>query len=109
MALVNGYEYDVFVSYAHIDNEPDPFGDAWVDRLVRDLKTAIEQRSGRVGQLELYFDNRRLQGSQPLEQLLESVRRSAVFLAICSPSYANREWTLSELRAFVGAPPEPTD
>lgn len=101
MAFVNGYEYDVFVSYAHADNEADALGDAWVSAFVQNLQTALEQRSGKVGQIKLYYDAQRLQGNHPLEEILKTVTRSATFVAVCSPSYATREWTRDELRTFV--------
>ena len=35
MAYVAGYDYDVFISYAHVDNEPFlPGGKGWVTSLI---------------------------------------------------------------------------
>ena len=39
MAYLEGYEHDVFVSYAHIDNRPDREGErGWVESFERALK-----------------------------------------------------------------------
>lgn len=103
MAFVHGFENDVFVSYAHADNEVDALGDAWVHQLQQNLRIALKQRLGRGDDLNIYFDARRLQGNHPLDEILDSVRKSAVFLAVGSPSYVNRQWTRDELAAFVAA------
>jgi hypothetical protein len=103
MAFVNGYDYDVFISYAHADNEADALGEAWVSVFVQNLQTALEQRSGKVGQIKFYYDNTNLQGNHPLEEILRNVTRSATFVAVCSPTYATRDWTRDELRTFVTA------
>jgi hypothetical protein len=106
MAFVHGFENDVFVSYAHADNEVDALGDAWVHQLQQNLRIALKQRLGRGDDLNIYFDARRLQGNHPLDEILDSVRKSAVFLAVGSPSYVNRQWTRDELAAFVAASDE---
>ena len=91
MAFVNGFENDVFVSYAHADNEVDALGDAWVHQFQQNLSIALKQRLGRGDEINIYFDARRLQGNHPLDEILDSVRkRSALFLAVGSPSYVNR-------------------
>ena len=41
MTYVPGYDHDVFVSYAHLDNQGEP---AWVTNLVRHLETEVKQR-----------------------------------------------------------------
>ena len=49
MAYVPGYDHDVFVSYAHLDNQGDG---AWVSTLVRHLDTEIRQRLGTLPRAE---------------------------------------------------------
>ena len=100
MAFVPGFQHDVFVSYAHFDNEPDSQEIRWVSRFQADLKTALRQRLGT--EPEIFFDNRSLT-NQYLDELLDNARKSASFLAIVSPSYMKREWTIKELEAFDAA------
>lgn len=107
MAFVHGFENDVFISYAHADNEVDALGDAWVHQFQQNLRIALKQRLGRGDEINIYFDARRLQGNHPLEEILDSVRKSAVFLAVGSPSYVNRQWTRDELAAFVAVSNDP--
>jgi len=97
MAFVPGFEHDVFVSYAHFDNEPDTQEIRWVSRFQADLKVALRQRLG--ADPNIFFDNRSLQ-NQFLQELMNNARGSAAFLAIMSPSYMQREWTIKELEAF---------
>jgi hypothetical protein len=108
MAFVHGFENDVFISYAHADNEVDALGDAWVHQLQQNLRIALKQRLGRGDEINIYFDARRLQGNHPLDEILDSVRKSAVFLAVGSPSYVNRQWTRDELAAFVAVSDDPS-
>ncbi len=98
MAVVPGFKHDVFISYAHFDNEPDTQDIRWVSRFQADLKTALRQRLGT--EPEIFFDTRSLQAHHDLEILTENARSAAVFLAIFSPSYVKREWTIKELEAF---------
>jgi hypothetical protein len=108
MAFVHGFENDVFISYAHADNEVDALGDAWVHQFQQNLRIALKQRLGRGDEINIYFDARRLQGNHPLDEILDSVRKSAVFLAVGSPSYVNRQWTRDELAAFVAVSDDPS-
>ncbi len=98
MAFVPGFDHDVFISYAHYDNEPDSQEVRWVSRFQADLKTALRQRLGT--EPNIFFDTRNLQAHHDLQMLTENVCKSAAFLAILSPSYVNREWTIKELEAF---------
>ena len=42
MAYVPGCEFDLFVSYAHVDNEPiEPADHGWVDALIRVLEAEL--------------------------------------------------------------------
>jgi TIR domain len=97
MGFVPGFEHDVFVSYAHFDNEPDTQEIRWVSRFQADLKVALRQRLG--VDPDVFFDNRSLQ-NQFLEELTKNAGGAAAFIAIMSPSYMKRAWTIKELEAF---------
>lgn len=98
MAYVSGFSNDIFVSYASVDNEPDAQDVRWVSRFRGDLETALRRRLGK--DVEIFFDQAGLRAYDDLEQLLKNARASAIFLAVFSPSYAEREWTRDELKAF---------
>jgi hypothetical protein len=99
MGYVPGYKHDLFVSYAHFDNEEDAQQTRWVSRFQADLRNALRQRLGETP--EVFFDTRDLQAHGRTELLLESARQSAVFLAVFSPSYLARDFTIKELQAFA--------
>jgi hypothetical protein len=101
MSIAAGYEYDLFVSYAHTDNIDADGNEGWVSQFVNRLEMVLRQRLGGADGLSLYFDNRTTAANSQLTELLSAARRSALFLAIGSPSYANRDWPRQELDAFL--------
>jgi hypothetical protein len=103
MSLVSGFAHDLFVSYAHFDNEEDSMGVRWVSRFQVDLKNALRQRLGEDP--EIFFDSRSFEASDHVDFLIENARQSAVFVALFSPSYIAREFTIRELEAFCGRTP----
>jgi hypothetical protein len=99
MPGVTGYQTDIFVSYAHADNDAADDDLPWVSRFVADLERSLRRRLG--SSATIYFDERQLSSGTALAELLRHARNSAIFLAIVSPSYVNREWTRDELAAFL--------
>ena len=100
MAYVLGYDHDVFVSYAHLDNQGES---AWVTTLVRHLETEVRQRLGATD-LRVWID-RELDGNRPLTpEIMQAIRRSATILLIVSPSYIASEWCARERNAFSALP-----
>jgi hypothetical protein len=49
-SVIQGYEYDIFISYRHKDNK----GDRWVSEFVDALKTELE--STFKEEISVYFD-----------------------------------------------------
>jgi hypothetical protein len=103
MAYSGTFEYDLFISYAAVDDlEPvAEDGRGWVSVFVHHLEVVLASRLGSSDRLRVFFDRRNLGGNHSLEELLAAVRGSALFLAIASPAYAAREWTRKELDCFV--------
>ncbi|RAH96695.1 hypothetical protein DLJ53_30990 [Acuticoccus sediminis] len=105
MAYTPGYEYDVFVSYASVDdfNLIDD-GDGWITELVELLDRMIRSRLGGGDNLNIYFDRHRLASNHGLSTLLDAVRQSATFFAVASSAYNQREWTQREIAEFCEQP-----
>ncbi|MCB1895069.1 MAG: toll/interleukin-1 receptor domain-containing protein [Zoogloeaceae bacterium] len=101
MAFSNHWRNDVFVSYAHTDNEIGPSGVRWVSQFTQYLDTSLKQRLGCGDCLRVFFDKRDLSSNQELASTLDEVRHSAIFIAITTPSYVNGSWTRRELEAFT--------
>src|SRR5580704_16590446 len=98
MAYVPDYDHDVFVSYAHLDDQGES---AWVTNLMRLLDTEVRQRLG-TKDLRIWIDHG-LDGNRPLTpEIMQAIRRSATLLVIMSPSYIASEWCVSERKAFLG-------
>lgn len=79
-----------------------PGGLNWVSTFEKYLSRALRKRLANGDQLSLFFDRRTVNSNDVLAELENAARDSAVFLAICSPNYAEREWTRKELSAFEG-------
>ena len=81
MAYLDGYEHDVFISYAHNDNEPDREGDrGWVERFEAALTLRLLKRFGR--EVAVWRDPE-LARSQRFNPVIEqAVRGSAIVLSL---------------------------
>jgi hypothetical protein len=87
MAFVSDYEHDVFVSYAHLDNQGET---AWVSTLIRHLDTDLRQRLG-TKDLRIWIDEN-LDGNRPLTpEIMRSIQRSATLLIVMSSGYLASE------------------
>jgi hypothetical protein len=100
MAYVKRFDYDVFVSYAHNDNDGDQ---PWVTRFVEDIKIELRKRLG-ADRVEVFQDVSHIRGNEVLEDLKHKAQRSALFVPIVSPTYVAHRWTMAELRAFNDNP-----
>ena len=102
MAYVSAYDYDIFVSYARIDDEADfPEDTKWITTFVAYLTTALRKRLGGTNDLKIFFDRSEMKSNVELEELKRAAGKSALFLAVCSRAYAERNWTRDELSAFA--------
>jgi len=102
MAFVPGVTHDVFVSYAHLDNDG-PKGRAnqgWVDLFVELLAAQVRRRLG--SKSVDFWTDREHAGNHPLTpSLLTAVRGSALLLVVMSPSYLNSTWCARERNSFL--------
>lgn len=94
------HEYDVFISYAHVDDVRDSSGKGWVEQFQEDLREFLPQRLG-GNTPSVFFDRTNVASNHQLAKLRAAARNSAVLLAVASPNYAARPWTREELQAFT--------
>ncbi|CAN5765393.1 hypothetical protein BH18ACI5_BH18ACI5_27660 [soil metagenome] len=102
MALVSGYDNDVFISYGHIDNQPfgDP-GGGWVDIFHEHLQNFVNVHIGRRTKV---WRDRRLTGAEIFsDEIEQQLRSSAVLVSVISPAYMQSEWCNRELVGFTKA------
>jgi hypothetical protein len=106
MAYVRGnYDWDIFISYSRLADEPGVDDLKWVTEFERHLRLGISQRLPSKDPVKIYFDERDFGVADHLSQhLLEAARKSFLFLPIVSPRYvAPDTFTMQELDAFCQA------
>jgi hypothetical protein len=92
------FSNDIFISYAHIDNEP--FGDpkGWVDNLFERLRIRLAQLLGR--QAEIWWDAR-LQGNDYfVGEIGDRISGSRLLVSVVTPRYVQSNWCRGELQEF---------
>jgi TIR domain len=99
MAYLPSFEFDIFISYAHVDNLPGGRR-GWVHRFHKELTDRLDQKLGRVGAARIWWDGD-LDGSQVFDRKIEgTVNRAALFIAMTSEGYLNSDYCLKELETF---------
>ena len=82
MAFLPVYDHDVFVSYAHIDDEPLVGAQrGWVTTLINNLEIVVRQKLG-AKDLTIWMDHD-LAGNRPLTaEILTALSNTATLLII---------------------------
>jgi hypothetical protein len=95
----NPQQDDIFISYAHIDNQPLAEGlKGWVESLHERLKIRLGQLLGEEASI---WRDRKLQGNDVFaDTLAEKINRAAILVSVLSPRYVKSEWCLKELEEF---------
>jgi hypothetical protein len=95
-------DFSVFISYASVDDQPIPPAESgWVSTLVGILDRYVAMQLGRTEAYSHWFDKQQLQGGQKVEEILEKVRQSKLFVAILSPGWIKSEFCQRELATFI--------
>jgi len=96
------YKNDIFISYAHVDNEPFPGADkGWVTTFVNGLKNELGRQLGRSDACKLWMDYD-LRGNQPVTADIDNQLNScATLVLILSRGYLASSWCLLELNTFL--------
>jgi hypothetical protein len=99
-------EDQIFISYAHIDNEPLTADDeGWVTMLHRMLEVRLAQLLGERPQI---WRDPQMAGNAPITgTLLERLTRSTYLIPVLSPRYVKSEWCVRELETFFSRYNEP--
>jgi hypothetical protein len=98
-----GYDIDVFVSYAHIDDQVLGEGQTgWISSFHRALEVRLAQL---LGQQPKVWRDPKLQGNDVFADTLlaEKLPRAALLVTVLSPRYVRSEWCTRELREFLRA------
>lgn len=102
MAYVPGFENDIFISYALIDDTAPGNEPGWVTRFHHYLKVTLSQRLGSREALSIWRDPHTFRVSTLLdEEVRQAIENSAVFIALTSRGYLAKEsHGLKELATF---------
>ena len=101
-AFVPGYQHDIFVSYAHVDDLTFPGIEAagWVATLIAGLNVKLSQNLGRSNLFSLWKDEQ-LSPNKPLTpEILNALKQSATLVIILSPGYMASPWCQREMQTF---------
>jgi hypothetical protein len=102
MAYIPGYDYDIFISYAHVDNAAFPGqADGWIEQFYKNLNLMLAKRFGRLDMIKIWWDTKKLDGSVLFNQSIESgIKKSAIMICLNSPGYAASAYCKQELDTF---------
>lgn len=101
MAYASGFEHDVFISYAHLDDDPLTGSEVgWVTNLADNLRKMLAQKLGSKD-CDVWMDHELSATEAITPQLLQNVQQTAILLVILSPGYLNSTWCEREKSAFL--------
>jgi hypothetical protein len=93
-----GFRYDVFFSYAHIDDEGQG-EEKWITIFTRKLKITLEKLIGK--EVDFWIDEDNLRGNHAYDdEIHEKINQSAVFILCTSNSYNNSFYCKQEFDWF---------
>src|SRR5215468_2960666 len=100
MAFLPGFDYDIFISYSHLNNPPGDSGtEGWVTRFHNTLEAELRQLTGK--ELKVWRDPR-VTGNQLFDRTIQQAVESAgVFLALNSYVYKESAYCQQELQWFT--------
>lgn len=93
------FKEHVFISYAHLDNQPIFDEKGWVTQFNEIFSVSLATRLGTNP--TIWRDEGKLQGNSALTPEIEQgLANSALLITILSPSYINSDWCRKELHDF---------
>lgn len=101
MAYVPDFEYDLFISYAHVDNLTTPNeSKGWITTFEEFLAVFLSRRVGEIDGVKIWRDLT-LDGSQLFDETIQNrIKESAIFLAFTSTGYLTSDYCQKELQWF---------
>src|SRR5215813_10789922 len=93
------FKKDLFISYAHIDNQPlTPEQKGWISRFHASLEALLSMRLGQAAKI---WRDDKLQGNDVFaDEIVDQFAQTAVLVSVLTPRYLNSEWCTREVREF---------
>lgn len=91
----------VFISYAHVDNQP-PHGqkDGWISHFVQNLRNETNRRMGQADDYELWMDFRLKTNDAVTPEIEKQLQEAEVLIVLMSRGWLSSEWCIKELEYF---------
>lgn len=94
------FEKQVFISYAHIDNEPlTPNQQGWISRFHASLSAMLSMRLGRKA--EIWRDVKLTGNDIFADEIIQQFPKTALLISVLTPRYVESEWCTREVKEFV--------
>jgi hypothetical protein len=102
MMSIPDFESDIFVSYAHIDDQALTEGQkGWISTFHRALEIRLAQLLGKQPRI---FRDPKLQGNDYFaDRLVDSLPKTAALVSVLSPRYVKSDWCRREVEEFCKA------
>jgi hypothetical protein len=99
MAVPPSFEKHLFISYAHIDNQPlTPDQEGWVSRFHESLAAILSMRLGRPAEI---WRDRKLAGNDVFaDEIVAQFPKTALLISVLTPRYVESDWCTREVREF---------
>src|SRR5271157_1313056 len=93
------FEKQVFISYAHLDNEPlTPNQQGWISRFHASLSAMLSMRLGRKAEI---WRDVKLQGNDIFaDEIVSQFPKTALLVSVLTPRYVESEWCTREVKEF---------
>jgi hypothetical protein len=93
------FEHNLFISYAHIDDQPlTPGEKGWITRFHATLNAMLSMRMGRAANI---WRDEKLGGNDVFSnEIVARFKRSAALVSIVTSRYLGSEWCMREAREF---------
>jgi hypothetical protein len=100
MSYVPDFENDIFISYAHIDNQSlTKDQEGWIDAFHRALEIRLQEL---LGDRPKIWRDPKLQGNDIFsDTLVEQFSKAALLVSVFSPRYVKSDWCKKELQEFL--------
>ncbi len=99
MGMAQGYENDIFISYAHVDNEALVSGqEGWVNLLHDRLSKRLHQL---LGESVAIWRDPKLSGNEVFSETIRAnLYNASLLVSVLTPRYLKSKWCQKELNEF---------
>jgi TIR domain len=100
MSFVPEFEDDIFISYAHVDDEAlTEEQQGWISNLHKILRRRLYQLLGEEPQI--WLDENEVLGNDYFDtKIREQLSKIAILVSVVSPRYLKSDWCIRELKEF---------